>query len=78
MEQETKLERQREGIAMVRAKGIYKGRVRGSKESSKDFLSKYPDLVDHLNNGHRFGIQLLAEVGLFLMVIFIPWGYMNI
>ena len=43
--------RQREGIAVARAKGVYIGRIRGSKESSKDFLSKYPEVTKHLRKG---------------------------
>ena len=41
MERESILERQREGIALAKLKGIYKGRVLGSKESEEDFLAKY-------------------------------------
>jgi DNA invertase Pin-like site-specific DNA recombinase len=65
MERETMLERQREGIAVARAKGIYKGRVRGSKESSKDFLSRYPEVIKHLRKGHSLrNTAKLAEVSL--------------
>ena len=45
MERETLLERQREGIAIAKAKGTYKGRVRGSVESSDEFLAKYKGVV---------------------------------
>tara|TARA_R110002050_G_scaffold290853_1_gene444757 strand:+ start:835 stop:1434 length:600 start_codon:yes stop_codon:yes gene_type:complete len=65
MERETMLERQREGIAVARAKGIYKGRVRGSKESGKDFLSKYPEVIKHLRKGQSLrNTAKLAEVSL--------------
>ena len=49
MERETLLERQREGIAIAKAKGIYKGRVRGSSESPEQFMSKYKGVVRLLN-----------------------------
>lgn len=52
MERQTLLERQREGIAIAKANGTYKGRVKGSKESSKDFLSKHKDVVKYLNQNH--------------------------
>jgi len=48
MERETMLERQREGIMIAKAKGRYKGRVRGSKESDSTILSKYKNVVKHL------------------------------
>lgn len=51
MERETMLERQREGIALAKANGTYKGRVRGSKESSEEVLAKYPKVVKQLKKG---------------------------
>ncbi|PRX54403.1 recombinase family protein [Flagellimonas meridianipacifica] len=51
MERTTMLERQREGIEMARAKGKYKGRIRGSKESKDEFLSKYPAVIKRLKEG---------------------------
>lgn len=50
MERESTLERQREGIAIAKANGTYKGRVKGSTESDKQFLSKYKGVVKHLQN----------------------------
>ena len=52
MERETMLERQREGIEIAKAEGRYKGRVRGSKESKKEVLSRYHKVVKTLKNGH--------------------------
>ena len=49
MERETMLERQRTGIAIAKAKGLYKGRIRGSKESDEQFLAKYKSVVKELN-----------------------------
>jgi DNA invertase Pin-like site-specific DNA recombinase len=52
MERETLLERQREGIAIAKAKGTYKGRVRGSVEAKEEFLSKYPNVIKSLKKGN--------------------------
>lgn len=52
MERETLLERQREGIAIAKAKGVYKGRLRGSKERKDVFLSKYSNVQKRLKEGH--------------------------
>jgi len=51
MERETLLERQREGIEIAIAKGIYKGRKKGSKESDEAILSKYKEVVKYLKKG---------------------------
>ena len=51
MERETMLERQREGIAIAKAKGTYKGRVRGSTQTKKEFLSQYTNVIKELNAG---------------------------
>ena len=51
MERETMLERQREGIAIAKAKGTYKGRVRGSTQTKKEFLSLYTNVIKELNAG---------------------------
>lgn len=40
MERKLIRERQLEGVAIAKAKGIYKGRARGTKESVLDFLNK--------------------------------------
>ncbi len=51
MERESLLERQREGIAIAKAKGVYKGRIKGSAESDKQVLYKYKNVVKQLKNG---------------------------
>jgi DNA invertase Pin-like site-specific DNA recombinase len=51
MERDTLLERQREGIATAKAKGVYKGRVKGSKETEGEFLDKYKDVAKYLKQG---------------------------
>ena len=45
------LERQRQGIAIAKAKGVYKGRVKGSKESDDEVLAKYKNVVKQLKKG---------------------------
>lgn len=52
MERETILERQREGIALAKARGTYKGREKGSKESTEDFLFKYKEVIKSLKKGN--------------------------
>lgn len=49
MERNSLLERQKEGIAIAKLKGIYKGRLKGTEESTSKFLSKYPGVVSYLN-----------------------------
>lgn len=51
MEKETLLERQREGIAVAKAKGIYTGRVKGSVETDVEVLVKYRDVAKFLKMG---------------------------
>ncbi len=51
MERETMLERQKEGIAIAKARGKYKGRLRGTKEDASEFLSKYSNVVKELKSG---------------------------
>lgn len=52
MERDTLLERQREGIALAKAKGVYKGREKGSVESHEVFLHKYKDVIKSLKKGN--------------------------
>jgi len=48
MERDNILERQREGIAIAKANGTYKGRVKGSVQSDSEVLSKYKNVVKYL------------------------------
>jgi len=65
MERETLLERQREGVFLAKAKGTYKGRVRGSVESDEEVLSKYKKVVRNLNAGYSLRVtKQLAGVSL--------------
>lgn len=49
MERETLLERQKEGIAIAKANGTYKGRVKGSTETNSEFLAKHKTVIKYLN-----------------------------
>lgn len=51
MERETMLERQREGIERAKAKGNYKGRVKGSHEPPEEFLKRNKKAVELLQRG---------------------------
>ncbi|HAY3506405.1 recombinase family protein [Elizabethkingia anophelis] len=65
MERETMLERQKEGIKIAIAKGVYKGRVKGSKESDEQVLSKYKEVVRYLKRGQSLrDIAKLCNVSL--------------
>jgi len=52
MERENILERQKEGIAIAKARGTYKGRVKGSVESDDEVLTKYKEVVKYLKQKH--------------------------
>ena len=65
MERETLLERQREGIAIAKAKGIYKGRVKGSVETDEEVLAKYKNVIKYLKRGQSLrNTAKLSEVSL--------------
>lgn len=51
MEIETIKERQRQGIEIAKLKGVYKGRLYGSKMSNEEFLEKYKSVVKELKKG---------------------------
>ena len=55
MERKQIRERQLEGIAIAKAKGVYKGRNKGTKESTLDFLTKEKNkkALDYLNKGYK-------------------------
>lgn len=48
MERNSILERQKEGIAVAKIKGSYKGRVKDTVESPEKFLAKYSNVVNYL------------------------------
>lgn len=65
MERESILERQREGIAIAKAQGKFKGRVKGSGMTDDEVLAKYPTVVKELKLGVNSvrKIAKLCEVG---------------
>lgn len=62
MERNSILERQREGIAIAKAKGIYKGRLLNSTESKGKFLSKYPTVIFYLNKKYPPTLNEIAKL----------------
>ena len=63
LEKETMLERQREGIAIAKAKGdVYKGRVKGTKESDEVVLKKYDKVVRVLKSQPTLSLQMVADI----------------
>lgn len=60
MERESLLERQREGIAIAKAKGIYKGRAKGSVLNNEEILAKYKGVQKDLKN--NISIRKVAKI----------------
>jgi DNA invertase Pin-like site-specific DNA recombinase len=55
MERNLIKERQAEGIAIAKASGIYKGRIKGTKERAIDFLNKAKNkkALEYLDKGYK-------------------------
>jgi DNA invertase Pin-like site-specific DNA recombinase len=55
MERKQIKERQREGIELAKIRGVYKGRVNGSKEDIRKFLSKpkVAKTIEYLKKGYK-------------------------
>ncbi|SFZ94415.1 Site-specific DNA recombinase [Flaviramulus basaltis] len=65
MERETLLERQREGITIAKINGVYKGRLKGSKESKSQFLLKHKNTIKYLNQNHSLrNVAKLCNISL--------------
>lgn len=62
MERNSLLERQKEGIAIAKAKGTYKGRLKNTTESAEQFLSKYSGVVNYLNKKNPPTIIEIAKL----------------
>ncbi|WP_035715984.1 recombinase family protein [Christiangramia echinicola] len=62
MERANLRERQLEGIAIAKAKGVYKGRVRGSSMSKKDFLLKYSHVVKEIRAHENLPVRKIAKI----------------
>ena len=51
MEREFMLSRQKAGIQIAKIKGVYKGRLAGSKQTHEQFIAKYKVAYDELKSG---------------------------
>ena len=60
MERENIKERQREGIAIAKAKGIYHGRKQGTELTDEQLLEKYKPIVKELRSGES--IRRIAKL----------------
>lgn len=65
MERNLIKERQAEGVAIAKAKGVYKGRTKGTTLSNLDFLNKpkVKKAIEYLNSGMN-GVEVQKLVGL--------------
>lgn len=61
MERNNMLERQRQGIEIAKAKGVYKGKLYGSRMTDEDFLRKYKNVAQELKNGES--LRRAARLG---------------
>ncbi|WP_291139642.1 recombinase family protein [Flavobacterium sp. UBA7663] len=61
MERYNMLERQRQGIELAKAKGMYKGRLYGSRMSNDEILTKYKSVVRELKDGQS--LRRAAKLG---------------
>ena len=61
MERNNILEKQRQGIIIAKAKGIYKGRLLGSRMSDEEILNKYRIVVKELKNGES--LRRASKIG---------------
>ena len=62
MERANLRERQLEGIAVAKTKGVYRGRVRGSSMTNDEFLDKYKNVVKEVNNHPELSIRKIAKL----------------
>lgn len=62
MERASLLERQKEGIIIAKAKGIYKGRQLNTIETPQQFLSKYNQSHLELIKDEKYSIRKLASI----------------
>ena len=65
MERKMIRERHLEGIAIAKANGVYKGRNKGTKETTLNFLGKQKNkkALEYLNKGYK-QIEVAKIVGL--------------
>lgn len=61
MERLNMLERQRQGIELAKAKGVYKGRLYGTRMTDNEILTKYKSVVKELRNGES--LRRASKIG---------------
>ena len=62
MERANLRERQLEGIALAQAKGVYKGRQRGSSMDTQELLEKYKHVTKEIKNHPDLPVRKLAKI----------------
>lgn len=62
MERSNIRERQLQGIALAKAKGKYKGRVKGSSMSNSEFLEKYSHVVQEIRNHQDLSLRKIVKL----------------
>lgn len=62
MERANLRERQLEGIAVAKAKGVYKGRQRGSSMDTQELLEKYKHVIKEIKNHPGLPVRKLAKI----------------
>lgn len=62
MERVNLRERQLEGIAVAKAKGVYKGRQRGSSMDIQELLEKYKHVTKEIKNHPDLPVRKLAKI----------------
>jgi DNA invertase Pin-like site-specific DNA recombinase len=63
MERLSMLERQKQGIAIAKAKGVYKGREKGSTTPNDEILKKYSNVVKLLQSDKKNTLKEIAVLG---------------
>ena len=61
MERTNMLERQKQGIELAKLKGVYKGRLYGTRMNDDEVLVKYKSVVRELKNGES--LRRAAKIG---------------
>jgi len=62
LEKTTLLERQAEGIAQARLRGIYKGRLKNTKDTAEETLSKHKRVVKAVKSNPKLSLRKIAKL----------------
>jgi DNA invertase Pin-like site-specific DNA recombinase len=62
LEKSSLLERQAEGIAQSKLRGIYKGRVKGTKDSPSETLTKHKKTIKALKTNPTLSLRQIAKL----------------